>query len=382
MNKFAIAAAAMIFGAFGVLSAQAQEPIRIGAIVSKTGPAAFLGEPEGLTLRHYTEKLNAEGGLLGRPIELVLYDDASDPNTGRTLATRLVEDDGIVAAIATSTTGGTLALAPVFENAEIPVVSLAAGIGLVEPVRPYVFKTPHTDRMVCTKIISDMKERGFKGIALITGTDGIGKSMRKECSDAASAQSIEILADESFNPKDVDMTPQLTKIKNTEGVEAVFIGGFGQSLSVVTRNYRQLGITIPQYQNHGAASKSFIKLSGEASEGVLLPGPLLLIASQLSDDNPLKKVATEYSATYTELTGEDVSTFGGYAYDALLLITDAIRRANSVDPVAIRDALEETKDLPGVTGMYNMSASDHLGIDQNSLYMVEIRNGDWVLIDK
>jgi len=382
MKRIAVAAAAMLLGAFAVSPSQAQEPIRIGAIVSKTGPAAFLGEPEELTLRHYTEKLNAEGGLLGRPVELVLYDDASDPNTGRTLATRLVEDDGIVAAIATSTTGGTLALAPVFENAEIPVVSLAAGIGIVEPVRPYVFKTPHTDRMVCAKVISDMKSRGFKGIALITGTDGVGKSMRQECSDAAAAQSIEVLADESFNPKDVDMTPQLTKIKNTEGVEAVFIGGFGQSLSVVTRNYRQLGITIPQYQNHGAASKSFIELSGKASEGVLVPGPLLLIAGQLSDDNPLKKVATEYSAAYTELTGQEVSTFGGYAYDALLLIADAIRRANSDDPAAIRDALEATKDLPGVTGMFNMSASDHLGIDQNSLYMVEIKDGDWELIDK
>lgn len=358
---------------------RAEDPIRIGAVISKTGPAAFLGAPQEVTLKYYADKINKEGGVLGQPIKLIIYDDASDPNTARTFATRLVEQDGVVAAIGTSTTGGTLAIATVFQDAKIPVVSLAAGIDIVEPVRPYVFKTPHTDRMVCRKIIKDMKGRGFVGIALITGSDGVGKSMRKECTDAATAASIKILADESFNPKDVDMTPQLIKIKNTQGVDATFVGGFGQALSIVTRNYGQLGIAVPQYHSHGSASKSYIELAGTASEGVRLPGPLLLVADQLADDDPLKPAAAEYTAIYKKLTGEDVSTFGGYSYDALLLITNAIKRAGSSKPAAIRDSLERTHNLPGVTGMFHMSDKDHLGIDERSLYMVDVKNGNWVL---
>lgn len=380
MKNILIAAAAGVTTLSVLIGpAAAADPIRIGAVISKTGPAAFLGEPQQITLKHYVDKINKEGGVLGRSIDLVIYDDASDANTSRTFATRLIENDAVVAAIGTSTTGGTLAIAPVFEDAKIPLVSLAAGIEITEPVRSYVFKTPHTDRMVCVRIAADMKAHGFNSIALVTGTDGVGKSMRKECTDAAAAKSITIVANESFNPKDVDMTPQLTKIKNTKGVDAVFVGGFGQSLSVVTRNYGQLGLTIPQYHAHGSASKTYIELAGPASEGVRLTGPLLIVADQLRDNDPLKPAAVEYAKTYRELTGKDVSAFGGYSYDALLLIVDAIKRAGSTKPSAIRDALEKTKNLPGVTGMFNMTPEDHLGINENSLYMVNIKNGDWVL---
>jgi branched-chain amino acid transport system substrate-binding protein len=359
--------------------AQAADPVRIGAIVSQTGPGAFLGEPEAITLKHYVKKLNDAGGLLGRPVELTLYDDASDANTARTFATRLVEDDGVSAVIGTSTTGGTLAMTSVFEDAKIPLVSLAAGIQIVEPVKPYIFKTPHTDRMVCERIISEFTERGYDQVALMSGTDGVGKSIRKECIDEATKVGIEIVADETFNPKDVDMSPQLTKIKNTPGVDAVLVGGFGQPLAVVSRNYKHLGIELPQYQTHGAASKAYVEMSEGGAENVRLTGPLLVVADQLAEDDPLRPRAVEYAKTYRELTGQDVSTFGGYAYDALLLISDAITRANSDDPAAVRDALEATKDLPGVTGMFNMSPEDHLGITKDSLYMVTVKNGEWVL---
>lgn len=370
----AIGAALTIAGA-----AQAADPVRIGAVVSQTGPAAFLGEPEAITLKHYVKQLNDAGGLLGRPVELILYDDATDANTARTYATRLVEDDGVSAVIGTSTTGGTLAMVSVFEDAEVPLVSLAAGIQLVEPVKPYIFKTPHTDRMVCQRIMIEFKERGYDQVALMTGTGGVGKSSRKECTELAAASGIEIIADETFNPKDVDMSPQLTKIKNTPGVDAVFVAGFGQPLAVVSRNYKQLGIEIPQYHSHGSASKVYVEMSDGGAENVRLTSPLLVIADQLAADDPLRPRAVEYTETFRELTGQDVSTFGGYAYDALLLISDAITRANSDDPAAVRDALEATKDLPGVTGMFTMSAEDHLGIGHDSLYMVTVKNGEWVL---
>ena len=381
MNKLKLFAAAAVTALSTASAVQAADPIRIGAVISKTGPAAFLGEPQDVTLRHYVDKINADGGLLGRQVELIIYDDATNANNARTFSTRLVEEDKVVAMIGASTTGATLAIAPVFEDAEIPMVSLGAGIGIIEPARPYVFKTPHTDQLVCSKIITHMTSQGHDQIALVTGTGGVGKSMRKECTAAAEGAGIKVVADETFNPKDVDMSPQLTRIKGTEGVDAVFVGGFGQPLAVVTRNYAQLGLPFPQYHSHGSASQVYIDLAEGAAEGVLVTGPLLVVGDKLDDNNPLKPAAVEYANTYTELTGEAVSSFGGYAYDALLLITNAITTAGSDDPAAIRDAIEATQNLPGVTGMYNMSASDHLGIDQNSLFMVVIKDGNWVMVE-
>lgn len=377
IKRYAAAILAAASCAVAIGSATAAEPIRIGAIISKTGPASFLGEPQDVTLKHYVKQLNEAGGLLGRPIELTIYDDATDANTARTFASRLVDSNKVVAAIGPSTTGITLAVAQVFEDARIPLVSLAAGIEIVEPVRPYVFKTPHTDRMVCRKQVADLKARGYKRIAMINGTDGAGKTLRTECTAAAKAAGIEIVADETFNPTDSDMTPQLTKIKNREGVDALLVGGFGQALALVTRNYGQLGMKVPMYQAHGAASKAYIKLAASASEGVRVVSPLLVVADKLPDSDPVKKVALQYDRTIRGLTGAEASTFGGYAHDALMLVVNAIQRAKSAEPKAIRDALESTKGLVGVTGVFTMSPTDHLGIDDQSLYMVDIRGGEW-----
>lgn len=374
---FALATAVTI--AISSSVAIAADPIKIGAIVSKTGPASFLGEPQDITLRHYVKKINDAGGVLGRPIELVLYDDATDANAARTFASRLVDSDKVVAAIGPSTTGVTLAIAPVFEDGKIPLISLAAGVEITEPVRPYVFKTPHTDRMACRKLMSDFKTRNFKRVALLNGTDGVGKSLRNECMASFKAVGLEIVADEAFNPNDSDMTPQLTKIKNLAGVDAVVVGGFGQALAVATRNYGQLGMKIPMYQAHGAASQTYIKLSGKASEGVRVTAPVLVIVDKLPDSDPLKAGALDYSKTIRSVTGGEASTFGGYSYDALMLLVSAIKKANSTDPKAIRDALENTRGFVGVTGIFNMSKDNHLGIDETSFYMVDIRDGGWVL---
>lgn len=358
-------------------SAMAADPIRIGAIISKTGPASFLGEPQDITLRHYVKKINEGGGVLGRPIELIMYDDATDASNARTFASRLVNSDKVVAVVGTSTTGGSLAIAPFLDDAKISMISMGAGIEIIEPVRPYVFKTPHTDRMVCLKQITDIKARGFKRLAMINGTDGAGKTLRKECTAAANAAGLEIVMDETFNPTDGDMTPQLTKIKNRPGVDVLLVGGFGQALALVTRNYGQLGIKVPLYHAHGAASKEFIKLAGSASEGVRLVAPLLVVGAGLPESDPTRKVVMAYDKTMREITGAEASTFGGYAYDALMLVINAIERAKSADPKAIRDALEATNGLVGVTGVFKMSKTDHLGIDDRSLYMVDIKGGGW-----
>jgi branched-chain amino acid transport system substrate-binding protein len=370
----AAAAAAILPGA----AAGAAEPVKIGAVLSATGPAAFLGDPEARTLKLYVETLNKEGGLLGRPVELVLYDDGGDASKARTFATRLVEDDEVVAMVGGTATGTTMAMIPVFEDAGIPFISLAGGIEIVDPVREFVFKTPHTDKTACQKIFGDMKARGIAKIALISGTDGFGKSMRGQCLAVMGDFGISAVADESYGPTDADMAPQLNKIKNTEGVQAVLNPGFGQGPAIVTRNYAQLGIQLPLYQSHGVASKSFIELAGPAAEGVRLPAPALLIAGKLADADPQKAIVTRYKTAYEAATGQPVSTFGGYAFDGIELLADAIRRAESAEPAKIRDAIEQTSGHVGVTGIYTMSAGDHLGLSAESFRMLEIRGGDWV----
>jgi branched-chain amino acid transport system substrate-binding protein len=362
-------------------TALAADPIKIGSVLSATGPAAFLGDPEKRTLEMYVERINAVGGVLGRPLELVLYDDGGDANKARTFATRLIEDDEVVAMVGGTTTGTTMAMMPVFEDASVPFISLAGAVEIIEPVREYVFKTPHTDRMACEKIFADIKARGFTKIGLISGTDGFGKSMRGQCMAVVGGFGIEIVADESYGPTDSDMTPQLTKIKNTDGVQAVVNPGFGQGPAIVTRNYAQLGIGLPLYQSHGVASKSFIELAGPAAEGVRLPSPALAVAEKLPDTDPQKPVVVEYKKLYEEKTGQPVSTFGGYAYDGLHLLVAAIQKANSAEPDAIRDALEATAGFVGTSGVFTMSPTDHLGLKVDSFRMLEIKDGDWTLVE-
>ncbi|MDQ4060998.1 MAG: ABC transporter substrate-binding protein [Pseudomonadota bacterium] len=361
-------------------AALAQNTIKIGSVLSITGPASFLGEPEDKTLRMYVDKINAEGGVLGKKLELVIYDDGGDANKARTFATRLVEDDKVQAMVGGTTTGTTMAMIPVFEDASIPFISLAGAIEIVEPVRKFVFKTPHTDKMACEKIFTDLKSRNLTRIGLISGTDGFSKSMREQCLKVAPNYGIQVLADESYGPRDTDMTPQLTKIKNTANVQAVVNAGFGQGPAIVTRNYAQLGIQVPLYQSHGVASKSFIELAGQAAEGVRLPAAALLVAEKLPDNDPQKPVVVGYKQTYEKATGQPVSTFGGHAYDGLFILVEAMKRANSADPKKVRDEIEKTKGFIGTAGIVNMSPTDHLGLDLSSFRMLEIKNGDWTLV--
>jgi len=346
-----------------------------------TGPAGYSGDPQAKTLNAEVKALNDSGGLLGRQIELVIYDDAADASTARTFATRLVEDDGIVAVIGGSLTGTTMAIMPVVEEAELPQISLAGALQIVEPVRPYVFKTPHTDRMACQKIFIDMQANGISGVGLISGTDGFGASMRQQCIDVAADYDITIVADENYGPNDIDMTPQLNRIKNTAGLDAVLNPGLGTGPVTVTRNFRQLAINVPLYHGHGVTTQSFVDLVGEAGDGVRMPAPALLVPDQLPDGSPQKDVVDAYVARYTSVYNEPVSAFGGYAHDALLILTSAIAAAGSTEPSSIRDAMEATTGVVGVTGEFNMTVEDHMGLDPSAFIMVEIRDGKWLIVD-
>lgn len=375
--------AATVFAASAAAAGSAyaqQEPIRIGSFLAVTGPASFLGDPEQKTLEMYVERINAEGGVLGRKLELVAYDSGGSAEKARTFTKRLIEQDKVHVIVGGSSTGETMAAVPLVEQAKIPFVSLAGAVVIIEPVKKWVFKTPHTDRMACEKIYTDMNERKLSKLALISGAGGFDKSMRAECVKVAPKYNIEIVADESYGASDTDMTAQLTKIKNTPGVQAVMNPGFGQGPAIVTKNYKQIGLTLPLYQSHGVASKEYIKLSGDAAEGVRLPAAALLVAEILPDSNKQKPVVTAYKKEYEAKYKSDVSTFGGHAYDGLMIAVEAIKRAGTTDAEKVRDEIEKTKGYVGTGGVVNMSPEDHMGLDLTAFQMLEVRNGDWTLV--
>ena len=365
--------------AFGALNAFAADPIKIGSILSVTGPAAFLGDPELKTMQLYVEKINKDGGVLGRPLELVHYDDGSDASKANGFAKRLIESDKVDVLVGGTTTGATMSIVPLVEKAGVPFISLAGAVVVVEPVKKFVFKTPHTDRMAAEKVFEDMKKRGLTKVALLSETSGFGQSGKKETENVAGKYGITLVANETYGPKDTDMSPQLTKIKSTPGVQAVFIFGLGQGPAIATKNYKQLSVNLPLYHAHGVGSEEFIKLAGPAADGVRLPAAALLVASKLPANDPQKPVAMAYAKEFTEKWKTDVSTFGGHAYDGLMIAVDAIKRAGSTDKAKVRDAIEATKGYIGTGGVVNMSATDHMGLDLSAFRMLEIKNGDWTI---
>jgi branched-chain amino acid transport system substrate-binding protein len=382
MKKRTLIALAAVWVAMLALpaAAQSKDPIRIGAVLSTTGPAGYLGDPQLKTLQTYLAQINQEGGVLGRKLELVHYDDASEAGKANGFAKRLIDDDKVDFLIAGTTTGATMAMAPLVEKAGIPLISLSGAVVVVEPVKKWIFKTPHTDRMAAEKVFEDMKKRGFTKVGLLSETSGFGQSGAKETKLVAQKYGITLVADETYGPKDTDTTAQLTKIRGVAGIQALLVFGLGQGPAVVTKNAAQLGMKLPLYQSHGVASNEFLKLAGPAAEGVRMPSPALLVANSLAANDPQRPLVTSYAATYWKQYKDEPSTFGGYALDALMLGLHAIKTAGGTNKEAVRNALEKTRGFMGTTGQFNMSATDHMGLDLSAFRMVEVKNGGWSLL--
>ncbi|MGU3495113.1 ABC transporter substrate-binding protein [Xanthobacteraceae bacterium A53D] len=367
--------------AAAALAGPAFAEIRLGSVLSTTGPSSFLGEPEKQTLETYVKRINDAGGVNGEKIKLIVYDDGSDANNSRTFATRLVEDDKVDAVVGGTGTGNSLAMIPVFEDAGIPFISISGGTEIIKPIRKWVFKPPHTDLMACQKIFGDLKKRGLTNVAFIAGQGGYAKSMMTQCKATAPEFGIKVLGEESYGPRDSDMTAQLVRIKALPGLQAVINADIGQGPAIVTRNFADLKMGVPLYQSHGAATQGFLQLTGAAGEGVRLPGPSLLVANQLPDSDPQKPILLEYKQVIEAATGQPVSTYGGYAYDGLTLMVEAMKRAGSKDPAKVRDEIEKTKNFIGTVGIVTFSPTDHLGIDLTSFRMLEVKDGKWLLAD-
>ena len=327
----------------------------------------------------YVKEINAKGGVNGKQLELVHYDTSGKAKEAVNFAKRLIKKDKVDLIVGGSTSGSTLAVIPIVEKNKVPFISLAGSVKIIDPVKKWVFKMPHTDRMAAAKIFGDMKKRGITKVALISGDGGFDKSGRAQSLALAPEYGIEIVADESYSNKDTDMSTQLTKIRATDA-QAILNFGFGTGPAIVTKNVRQLGIELPLYQSHGVASKKYIDLAGEAAEGVRLPAAALLVADKLADDDPQKPVLLAYKSKFEAAHGP-VSTFGGHAYDGLMVAVEAVERAKSADKVKVRDEIEKTHGFVGTGGIFNMSPEDHLGLGLDAFKMLEIRDGDWTIVE-
>lgn len=366
--------------------AQAAEDIHIGAFLSTTGVMSIMGDPERKALELLVEEANAQGGVAGRRLMLTVYDDGSDPEKAATAVKRLIDHDRVDLLIGGSGTPTSMAVLPIVDKAALPYVSLGGGVGIVEPVRHWTFKVPHTDRMAAEKILIDMKRRGIRRMALLSENVGFGKSGRDQTLKMAPAYGIEVVADEVYGPRDPDVTAQLTKIRATPGVEALFVFGTGQGPAVVTRNIRQLGLAVPVYQSHGVASKEFLRLVGTAADGMRLPAAGMAIPDQIPGDDPQKAVVAAFGQAFEARWKQDVTTFAGHAYDAFWIAMRAVERAGGpdkapVDKSRVRDEIEKTKGFVGTGGIVTMTPADHLGLGLDAFHMVEVRNGDWVLVE-
>jgi branched-chain amino acid transport system substrate-binding protein len=359
-------------------TATAGAPIRIGALFAATGPASFLGEPEKNTLELLVKDLNAKGGIKGNKIELVVYDTQGDATKAVQLANKLIKNDHVVAIIGPSTTGESMAVIPIVEKDQIPLISCAAGIKITDPVKKWVFKTPANDHVAAEKILNYAAKMKQKTLALLTVSDSFGSSGREQLKALAAKKGFIVVADEVYSPKDTDMTAQLAKIKAVKP-DAIICWGTNPGPAVITRNVKQLGVKIPLYMSHGVASRKFIDLAGaDAAEGVMLPAGKLAFYDKLKKSDPQHKLLKDYDNAYKKAYGTEASTFGGYAYDGFNLVVEAIRKSG-VTPEQIRTGIEQQTRLVGASGVFSLSPADHNGLDLSAFEMVRIVKGDWVI---
>lgn len=352
--------------------------VKIGALFAVTGPASFLGEPEKKTLELLVKEANAKGGINGLKIEAIIYDTGGDATKAVQLATRLIKDDKVSVIIGPSTTGESMAIIPIVEKEKIPLISCAAGIKITDPVKHWVFKTPANDHVAAEKILNYMAGKRQKRIALLTVTDGFGASGREQIKTLAKQKGFNVVADEVYGPKDTDMTAQLTKIRGIKP-DAIICWGTNPGPAVITKNVKQLGLKTPLYMSHGVASKKYIELAGAASaEGVMLPAGKLAIYDVLPKSDPQYKLLKAYDQSYKKIYKTEASTFGGYAYDSFLLVTNAIKKSGST-PDQIRVGIERSNRLVSISGTFTMTPKDHNGLDLSAFEMVKIVKGDWTI---
>jgi branched-chain amino acid transport system substrate-binding protein len=342
-------------------SALAQADINVGVSVSATGPAASLGIPEKNTIALMPKTIG------GQKINYIVLDDASDTTAAVSNTRKLIAENKVDIILGSTVTPNSLAMIDVVSEAKTPMISMAASARIVEPMddkKKWVFKTPQNDIMMSLAIAEHMAANGVKTVAEL--------------------KKLKIVSNERYSRTDTSVTGQTLKLMSAKP-DAVLVAGSGTPAALPQKALKERGYTGKMYQTHGVANADFLRVGGKDVEGTFLPAGPVLVADQLPASNPVKKSASAYIAAYEAANGKGtVSTFGGHAWDAGLLMTSAVpvalKKAQPGTPefrAALRDALEQVKEVSGAHGVFNMTATDHLGLDQRARVMVKIENGAW-----
>jgi branched-chain amino acid transport system substrate-binding protein len=358
------------------------EPVKIGALFSVTGPASFLGAPEEKTVQMLVEKINAAGGINGRKLQLVIKDTAGSPEKAVSFAKQLIEEEKVLAIIGPSTSGETMKIKDLCEENKMPLVSCAAAETIVNPVAKYVFKVPQKDSQAVTWIYRTMKDKGITNIAIVTSTEGFGMAGKKQLEDLAKPEGITILANEVYDKQATDLTDVLTKVKGNSSVQAVVNWSIVPAQAIVAKNMKQLGLDVPLFQSHGFGNLKYVQQAGVAAEGIIFPASRLLVVDDLPASHPQKQVLAAYKKDYESRYKEDASTFGGHAYDALMVVVEALKKAGAPDRERVRDAIENLKGFVGTAGVFNFSATDHTGLDLDAFEMLTVKDGKFTIYKK
>ena len=384
----ALAVPALALGAgLPAAPARAAEPVKIGAFFALSGPTAPVGTPTKLVAQMFVDKVNKEGGINGRPIELVLGDTEGDPTKAVLTFKRFVSEEKVVAVIGPTRTDEGMAVKRQIESAGIPTVMTVGGDpvimeGKVGSAR-HVFKSPQRSSTAVRKVLGYLKKHELTKVALLLSGDNFGQDGERWLRSLAPEYGVEIVGAEQFKPTDVDMKTQLTALAG-KGPQAVICWTIGPAGSIVSKNHHALGLTTPLLQCHGLPDPAYIKLAGEAAEGDLMPATKLMTWEALPDGDPQKKVIAEFVRLYRDEYKYDaqypINTHSGYAWDALLLLVDAMRKVGT-EPAKVRDALEATKGLVGVSGVFNLGPQDHNGLGEDSMVMLQVKGGKFVMVE-
>ncbi|MDI6854844.1 MAG: ABC transporter substrate-binding protein [Deltaproteobacteria bacterium] len=366
-------------------AAKAKEPIKIGAFFALSGPAAAIGTPTKLVAEMVVEKINKEGGINGRPLELIIGDTESDAAKAATIAKKFIHSDKVAAIIGPTRTDTGMAVKKIVEEAGMPTFMTVGGDPVIMGGEKfgsfnYVFKSPQRSSTAVKRLYMFLKDKKMTKVALLTATDGFGKDGAQWLEKLAPDYGLKIVAHESFGPKDTDMTAQLTKIKNANP-DAIVCWTIGPAGAIVSKNKVQLGIKTPLFQCHGLPDPKYIELAGKAAEGDRMPSTKLMAVDELPGTDPQKPVITEFIKLYKE-KGYDkqfpINTHSGYAWDAIMIVARAMDKAGT-EPKALKEAIENTKGYVGVSGIYNLTPEDHNGLDVDSMIIVEVKDGKFVM---
>jgi len=365
----------MLAAAMGLAGA---EPIRIGAIFAVTGPAANLGLPESRTLQMLVDDTNAAGGILGRPVELALRDSQGSTEKAVSFAKQLTEEQEVLAIIGPSTSGESMALKGYAEQNEEILISCAAAETIVNPVARWVFKVPQMDSFAALAIFDTMKKLGITRFGAVVSNTGFGQGGKAQLEKLAPQSGLTLAIVEVYDSTATDLTAVLAKVQ-AQNVQAVVNWSVEPAQSLVPKNMKQMGFTVPLFQSHGFGNLAYVTAAGKAADGIIFPAGRLLVADVLPAAHPQKQVLESYKKEYESRFADEVSTFGGHAYDSFLILKEAIRKAGSTDKYKVRDAIEGLKGVVGTAGIFSFSPQDHNGLTMDSFAMLTVKNGAFAL---